>query len=106
MPPTPTAIRVRTTSGWQDIALKGADGVLRVYEQPNDPGAVPAGSVWIDTDDAPGVAYILQVGQVYLITGGYTADRAFNPEATTLTEVARVLGSLIDDMKAAGLIRP
>jgi microcystin-dependent protein len=47
-----------------------------------------------------------QVAQAYAVTSGYTVDRAFNPEATSLTEVARVLGRLIDDMKAAGLIQP
>jgi hypothetical protein len=44
-----------------------------------------------------------KLSQSYAVTSGYTADRAFNPEATSLTEVARVLGSLLDDMKAAGL---
>jgi hypothetical protein len=47
-----------------------------------------------------------QVTQTYAVTAGYTADRAFNPEATSLTEVARVLGTLIDGMKASGLIAP
>jgi hypothetical protein len=47
-----------------------------------------------------------QVTQTYAVTSGYTADRAFNPEATSLTEVARVLGSLIDDMKLSGLVKP
>lgn len=47
-----------------------------------------------------------QVTQAYAITAGYTKDRAFNPEATSITEVARLLGSLIDDMKTAGLITP
>jgi microcystin-dependent protein len=47
-----------------------------------------------------------QVAQTYSVTAGYTKDRALNPEATSLTEVARLLGSLIDDMKASGLIQP
>lgn len=40
------------------------------------------------------------------ITGGYTADRAFNPASTTLTEVATVLGTLIDTLKSYGLLGP
>jgi collagen type I alpha len=47
-----------------------------------------------------------QVAQTYAVTAGYTVDRAFNPEATSLTEVARLLGTLISDMKASGLIAP
>jgi hypothetical protein len=31
----------------------GDDGAVTVYEQPNDPGAVEEGSLWIDTDDPP-----------------------------------------------------
>jgi hypothetical protein len=38
------------------------------------------------------------------VTGGYTADKSFDPESTTTTEVARVLGTLIDAFKAYGLI--
>ena len=38
------------------------------------------------------------------VTAGYTATKTFNPESTTLTEVARVLGTLIDQVvKATGL---
>lgn len=40
----------------------------------------------------------------WAVTAGYTADRAFNPEATTETEIARVLGTLIDVLKTKGLI--
>ena len=47
-----------------------------------------------------------RVASTYAVTAGYTADRVVNPEATSLTGVARVLGTLIDDMKAAGLIAP
>lgn len=38
------------------------------------------------------------------VTPGYTEDKALNPEATSLTKVARVLGTLIDALKAAGVI--
>lgn len=38
------------------------------------------------------------------VTGGYVADKAFNPEVTTLYEVARVLGTLIDALKSYGLL--
>jgi hypothetical protein len=38
------------------------------------------------------------------VTGGYTADKAFNPESTSVTEVARVLGTLIDALKTYGLL--
>jgi hypothetical protein len=38
------------------------------------------------------------------VTAGYTADKSFNPESTTLTEVARALGTLVDAMKTYGLL--
>lgn len=42
----------------------------------------------------------------YTVTPGYTKDRAFDPETAAVQEVARVLGSLVDDLKTAGLIKP
>jgi len=56
----PYAVRVRTATGWQDIALsgppgpvgpQGPNGTVVVYEQPNTPASPVIGSVWIDTDD-------------------------------------------------------
>ena len=44
-------------------------------------------------------------GGPYTVTAGYVKDRAFNPAATTVNEIANVLATLIDDMRAAGMIR-
>lgn len=38
----------------------------------------------------------------WTITPGYSPIKAFNPESTSLTEVARVLGTLIDQFKTYG----
>lgn len=38
------------------------------------------------------------------VTSGYTADKAFNPESTTVTELARVVGTLIDALKAQTIL--
>ena len=38
------------------------------------------------------------------VTGGYTADKMFNPESTSITEIARVLGTLIDVLKTYGIV--
>jgi hypothetical protein len=32
----------------------GEDGTVAVYEQPDDPGEVALGSIWIDTDSVVG----------------------------------------------------
>lgn len=45
-------------------------------------------------------------GTTWTVTAGYAPDKAFNPEATTLTEVARVLGTLIDYLKSSGMLGP
>lgn len=37
-------------------------------------------------------------------TAGYTALRSFNPQTTTLAEVARLLGTLVDTLKSYGLL--
>jgi hypothetical protein len=61
MPP-PYAIRVKTETGWQDIAIQGATGepgAIEVFEQPDTPPAdAVLGAIWIDTDaptPVPGV---------------------------------------------------
>jgi hypothetical protein len=64
--------------------------------------AAPAGD---DTIDEAWLAdAVRRVEQAYTVSG--TVDRAINAEATTLTEVARVLATLIADLKTAGLIQP
>lgn len=40
----------------------------------------------------------------WTVTPGYTPDKAFNPETTTVTELARVVGTLIDALKAQGIL--
>lgn len=36
---------------WSGTAWVSASGTSVVFEQPNDPGAQPVGTIWIDTDD-------------------------------------------------------
>jgi hypothetical protein len=46
------------TTNWEIIASGGsigAPGAVTVYEQPGDPGAMATGSIWIDTDETPGI---------------------------------------------------
>lgn len=47
-----------------------------------------------------------QTAQTFAMVAGYVADRAMNPQATSLGEVATVLATLIDDLKVAGVIHP
>ena len=46
-----------------------------------------------------------RVSQTYTVSGAYTKDRAFNPLATTVGEMAAVLATLIDDLKTATLLQ-
>lgn len=41
--------------------------------------------------------------QDYTVSGSFTADRSFDPTSTSLDEVAKVLGTLINDWIAAGM---
>lgn len=38
------------------------------------------------------------------VISGYTPDKSFNPQTTTLAEVANVLGTLIETLKSYGLL--
>lgn len=40
----------------------------------------------------------------WAVTAGYVADKTLNPESTTVTEVARALGTLIDALKAQNIL--
>ena len=84
----------------------GANGTVAIYAQSNDPGGVAVGSLWIDTDEPGPISIPLRVMQTYAMTAGYTKDRAMNPAATSIGEVAAVLATLIDDLKTAGIIAP
>lgn len=48
------AIRVYTSTGWQDVAQAGK--AAEVYEQPGQPSAPSVGAIWIDTDAIPAAA--------------------------------------------------
>jgi hypothetical protein len=76
---------------WSPLVGNGSGALSIVRNVQGQPG--PAGP--------PGS----QVPTTYTATG-VTPDRAINVGATTLNEVAMVLGTLINDMKAAGLIAP
>lgn len=44
--------------------------------------------------------------QTPYILAAYTKDRSFDPETAAVLEIARALATLIDDLKAAGVIKP
>jgi hypothetical protein len=91
--------------GTQWVQLGSAAPFIEVYSQPTQPSTTTVGAIWIDTDEpAPVASVISRVPNTYTATAGYTSDRAFNPEASSVTEVARVLATLIDDLKTAGLL--
>lgn len=68
-----TSLKVWDGSGWTTIpAVQGPPGVVAVYEQPGDPGAVPSGAVWIDTDATPPSGQALPVGPAGgVLSGAY-----------------------------------
>jgi hypothetical protein len=83
----------------------GPPGAVTVYEQPGTPATTAVGTIWIDTDATPPIwtAPPFELPH-YAVTVGHTVDRSFNPSTAASAEVANVLGTLIDDLKAAGVI--
>ena len=79
-------------TAWTDLTVGGG---AAVYEQPDDPGAVPTGSVWIDTDDpTPPVFNPLPVGTKMLgpFTTANSASIARNAEVTLADSPAGLAG--------------
>lgn len=94
-----------TIKYWNGSAWIATSIGSEVYSQPDQPATTTVGALWIDTDALP-APWFNPVAQTYAMTAGYTADRAMNPQAATVNEVAAVLATLIDDLKAAGVIKP
>jgi hypothetical protein len=94
-----------TIKYWNGTAWIATSIGAEVYSQPSAPATTTVGALWIDTDETPPVWSTYFVNQIYAMTSGYTADRALNPQATSINEVAAVLATLIDDLRAAGIIR-
>ena len=70
----PYAVRVRTATGWQDIALQGKS--IAVFEQPDEPMTAVNGDIWIDTDaptPAATVSLYVQQGHTWAIDGAVAA---------------------------------
>ena len=106
----PYAVRVRTATGWQDIALSGPPGKsIAVFEQPGDPGsAAVVGDMWIDTDAAVPVnntIRTMRTGQSYVVGGALAAgmvipsffvpvfSAAGNPQTTKIISVLAKIAS-------------
>jgi Head domain of trimeric autotransporter adhesin len=68
-------------------------GAIRVCTVAGTPGT------WVSTGGGGGAP-----NAGWAVTAGYAADKAFSPESTTLTECARVLGTLIDALKTYGIL--
>lgn len=47
----PVAIRVRTATGWQDIAVQGPPGLPQAYVGPSAPSPRGEYVMWVDTDE-------------------------------------------------------
>ena len=95
-----------TLKYWNGTAWVATQIGAEVYTQPTAPATTTVGALWIDTDETPPVWSTYFVNQLYSMTSGYTPDRVLNPSATSLTELATVLATLIDDLRAAGIIKP
>lgn len=95
MPTLPKAIRIRTATGWQDVAIvgppgpqgaagpmgpTGQPGPTLAYLMPIDPDDTmpdtPVGTIWIDSDASPYVSETIRTirtGQSYLVAGPLAA---------------------------------
>jgi len=88
------SMKVWDGTTWQTVSGQGPPGVGGVTSVDGRTGAV------VLTDKY--VPLVPNTG--WTVTAGYTADKQFNPESTTVTEIARVLGTVIDAMKATGML--
>ena len=125
------SVKIWTGSAWETASQQGPPGTGSVASVDGRTGAVVltdkylqliGGTLTEGANIALGAATGTKIGTAntqrigfwnatpttqnmgWSVTGGYTADRAFNPASTTLTEVATVLGTLIDTLKSYGLL--
>lgn len=100
----------RNAANTSDVAgnIVGQDANLDL----NHPSTVILTANWVArfTVNTTGIGFFSTspVGQNtgWSATAGYSALKSFNPQTTTLAEVARVLGTLVDALKTYGLLAP
>jgi hypothetical protein len=99
---TPTGAGLITNCYGLRVAAQKTANVTNAY------GVVQEGTADTNTFAGPTTFYgpvtFTPSSTGWAVTPGYTADKTFNPEATTVTELARALGTLIDELKARGLL--
>lgn len=96
-------------SGLEETLTINTGGAITLNTQGSGPpgptgptGATGATGATGSTGPAGTLPNIPNTG--WAVTAGYTVDKAFNPETTTVTQLARVVGTLIDALKAATVL--
>ena len=89
---------ITTTYGINVLGQSGAGTNYALHTDVGDIRLMASGSDKIGLHGASPVAR----SSGWSVTGGYTSDKAFDPESTSLTEIARVLGTLIDYLLLRG----
>ena len=90
-----------TTLDFTSSSLVGNGGVDLACQSGDMLHAVRWGTTWLVIVAGPSV--VAPVAQTYTPTN-VTTDRAFDANATTLDELADVVGTLIADLKTSGVI--
>jgi collagen type I alpha len=98
------AIGANASASTNELVLGGATNIVLIRGNISFPGSGTKIGVAASQPIAFWNATPVAQPAGWSVTAGYTATKTFNPESTTLTEVARVLGTLIDTLKTVGLV--
>jgi hypothetical protein len=129
MPPLPKAVRIRTATGWQDIAIVGPPGPqgqqgpkgdvgpaapILAYQMPFNPDDTmpdtPLGTLWIDSDEVPLVSETvrtLRTGQSYIVAGvlgSVTIIPSFFVPTMGIGQITKLVGARHKIQSGSGIL--
>lgn len=106
-PPNGTQVHILAQGGLAVAVSAGAAYIAGPAGNSSHSQTVPAagvmqlicsGTTWYQ------IAWLPSASSPYTVTSGFTLDRSYNPQATSLGEVAAVLGTLIGDLQGTGIL--
>ena len=94
-----------TVKYWNGSAWVATNIGAEVYTQSSPPATTTVGALWFDTDELPArVEQLLRRSDLYGHERIHEGSR-HQSKVSTINEVAAVLATLIEDLKAAGILK-
>ena len=82
--------------------VRDSDGLAKLYTAITDPGSTYP--IWVEFGTSSGLGLSPSVPSGYSTFANLSTDKTCDVNATNTTELANILGTLIEDLKSRGII--